>query len=151
MSTKKAELQAQYGKLCKSTEQCRKVELRYSSKNIVTGVESTRGHTIDEVFKSRPEIPELRIHSLSSYPNSYASWAEQVRMYLFARGVSYVLNETDEENTSGTYDNLNTTLRDRDDARARYIISTALTESQSVYIRDKETAKEFRIAVQPSS
>lgn len=62
-----------------------------------------------------------------------------------------MLNETDEENTSGTYDNLNTTLRDRDDARARYIISTALTESQSVYIRDKETAKEFRIAVQPSS
>lgn len=76
LSTKKAQLQALYDKLSKSTEQCRKVELRYSSKNIVTGVESTRGHTIDEVLESRPESPELHIHSLNSCPNSYASWAE---------------------------------------------------------------------------
>jgi len=113
----------------------------------MTGVEFTRGYTIGEVLESRPKVPELRIQFLGSYPNNYASWAEQVRMYLFARGVSYVLNETDEENIPGTYDSLNTTLRDRDDALARYIISTALTKSQSVYIRDKETAKGFWIAI----
>lgn len=58
-----------------------------------------------------------------------------------------MLNETDVENTPGTYDSLNTTLRDRGDALARDIISTALTESQSVYIRNKDTAKEFWIAI----
>lgn len=68
-------------------------------------------------------------------------------MYLLARGVSYVLNETDDENVPGTYDGMNTTLRDRDDALARYIISTALTESQCVYVRHKETAKEYWRAI----
>jgi hypothetical protein len=143
LSAKKAQLQARYDRLSKSTEQCRKVELRYNPKNIVIGVESTRGR---RGLQSRPEIPEFRILSRNSYPSNYASWAKQVRMYLFARGVSYVLNETDEENIPSTYDSLNTTLGDRDDALARYVISTALTESQNIPIRDKKNAKEFWFA-----
>lgn len=40
LGTKKAQLQARYGRLYKSTEKCSKVEQRYRSQNIVTGVES---------------------------------------------------------------------------------------------------------------
>ena len=62
--------------------------------------------------------------------------------------MSYVLDESDEENVPGVYDNLHTTLRDRDDALARFIISTALTKPQcGAYVQGEETAKQFWRAI----
>ena len=146
LETNKKLKQKEHQQLFDSTEKCVKQEPRYKRQNPLTGAipDPDIDYSIDEVLTQRPDIPQLRIQSLELYPNNYLTWAEQVRMYLLARGVLYVLNESDEENVPGIYD---TTLRDRDDALARFIITTALTKLQCVHVCDKTTAKQYWTAV----
>ncbi|KAG7009764.1 hypothetical protein G7Y79_00001g000360 [Physcia stellaris] len=149
LETKKKLKHIEHQQLSKSTEKCVKQELRYKRKDLLTGAipDPEIDYSISEVLNQRPYVSELRIQSLESHPNNYLTWAVQVRMYLLARGVLYVLEESDEENLPGIYDSLNTTLRDRDDALARFIISTALTRLQCVHVYDKSTAKQYWTAV----
>ena len=148
----KAQKQAQRQRLIASTEERvnQKEEYRCKITNFRTGSvrETHRYYSVEEILAERPNVPELRIEPLQLHPNNYLRWALQVRTYLFARGVSYVLDESDDENVPGVYDNLYITLRDRDDALARFIISTALTEMQcGAYLRGEETAKQFWRAI----
>ena len=138
--------EAEHQRLLKSTEKCVEQDLRYIRQDLSTGA-IENGKTISQILDLRPDIPELRIQSLEWHLNNYLIWAEQVRMYLLARGVHYVLEESDEENIPGTYDSLNTTLRDHDDALARFILSTALTDTQCVHIREAGTAKQSWAAI----
>lgn len=149
LETNKKIKQIEHQQLCKSTEKCVKIEPRYKQKDPLTGAipDPDIDYSISEVLNQRPYVPQLRIQSLEHHPNNYLTWAEQVRMYLLARGVLYVLEESDEENVPGIYDSLNTSLRDRDDALARFIISTALTQLQCVHVCDKPTAKQYWTAV----
>ena len=149
LETNKKLKQKEHQQLLKSTEKCIKKEPRYKRQDPLTEAmdDPDIDYSISEVLNQRPDIPQLHIQSLELYPNNYLTWAEQVRMYLLARGVLYVLDESDEENEPGIYDSLNTTLRDRDDALARFIITTALTKLQCVHVCDKATAKQYWTAV----
>ena len=148
----KTQKQKEHARLLQSTEKCVKQQYLYKRQNLVTGDIPDMDYTTEQILNSRPEIPELLIQSLEAYPrNNYITWAEQVGTYLFARGVFYVLEEADEMNLPGIYDSLNTTLRDRDDALARFILSTALTKEQCMaLVPSAETAKQVWTAIRRS-
>ena len=143
----KAQKQLHHQRLSESTEKAQKQEYHYKKIDPFTGAQVDCA--IDQILESRLEVPQLRIPSLESR-DDYVKWAEAVRSYLYVRGVMHVLNETEEENVPGMYGGRKATLRDRDDALARFIISTALTETQCVHVRYKETAEQYWAAFKQS-
>lgn len=64
-----------------------------------------------------------------------------VRAYLALKSVLYVVDEAEEENVEGYYETPYSSLRDRDDATARFIISTALMPEQMWLVMDQKTAR----------
>ena len=107
------------------------------------------GDHADQVIASRPDIESVRIPSLSRYrKNNYNSWAHLLRCCMMEKEIWYVIKESDEENEEGHYTTPHTTLRDRDDASARFIISTALTPDQLAFFIYEHTAKKMWTQVQ---
>ncbi len=87
-------------------------------------------------------FPEMRVVPLTRPPlSNYRTWATELMFWLVGEGVWYVIDERDEENEEGCYDTPYTNLRDRDDATARYLISTALKPDQMRFVMHEKTAK----------
>ena len=99
-------------------------------------------HAEKVIAARRDYVGDWHVEPLRTYPSSnYDTWAKDLKCYLRLSHVWYVIVEPDEENCAGSYETPYTNLRDRDDATARYIISTALKPDQMWLIMKETTAK----------